>query len=131
MKRFALSDVKRCPVTLTEKAKKFINASHAQGRLLPQALQEHFGKLAHVQNVHVDLGNMKDYHPFHEDENAHALLVFVRYMYNGSNKEHCFHLNAEGHLRGHHETTKLPTVQARHIGMELCRLHLYRLNRFG
>lgn len=118
-KLFDLSEVKRCPVTLSEEAKIYINASHYQGRMLPQALSEHFGKIEQVESISIDLAPMQSLVPSHEDTEASVLLIVIRHMYN-SDKDMQFLLNSRD-LRDTHQKTLQPTIQARTIVKTLMR----------
>jgi hypothetical protein len=128
-KRFTLQDIQRCSVILTDAAKQYINASHFQGRLLPQALQEQFGRIEQVSGVFVDVAPMREHHRHHKDENATVMLVTVKCHEYTNFNDVVFHLNAEGHLRGLHYYTQLPTVQARFLAMQLAQKWRWKWNR--
>jgi len=115
-KLFDLSEVKKCPITLSEEARAYINASHEQGRMLPQALSEHFGALEHVESIALDVVSMQSVAPFHSNSEALALVITVK-KYNDSNT-YAFTLNAQD-LRDLHPVTNQPLVQARRMAEHL------------
>jgi hypothetical protein len=117
-KRFNLEDIKRIPVTLSEQAKAIIDASHAQGRLLPLSLSEHFGILGYVESVGIDAIAKSEVHPHAENPDDTLLSINVKYT---DDREHQFLIHVDD-IQELHGITRIPTVQARHIAEELVRL---------
>ena len=59
--RFDFADIRRVPVTQTDAVKARLIASSHEGRLLPQALSEYFGKVTEVECVELDLEQVDEY----------------------------------------------------------------------
>lgn len=120
-KLFDLADVKRCELLVSSEAQEYINASHAQGRLLPQALQEHFGELEDVASVAIDVAPMQAVIPAHTDAEGLLLVVTIKHKYNDS-KDIVFYVNAKD-IRDLHPRANLPTVEARSVASELVKAY--------
>jgi hypothetical protein len=123
-KLFTLADVQRCPISISPEAQDYLAASHHEARLLPQALQEHFGTLENVVSISLDLEAQGAYRPSQCD--TEALLLVVTVHHQDSSKDHKLLLHTRN-LREIHPQTKLPAVQARHIAQSLVRSHRHRV----
>jgi hypothetical protein len=132
-KRFELEDVQRVPVTVSAQARALIDASTSQGRLLPQALSEHFAEAGNIASVDVDAVLKSQHFAVYSHERDTVLggpepwlLVITAHHRSGSSEhDHTWHINASD-LADLHPLTKMPLFQAALAAQELWRLYPHK-----
>lgn len=136
-KRFHAHEVRRLLVSVTPLARALMDASSAQGRLLPQALAEVFGEHPDLARVHVDAVEKAQHFTVHPAERPHitsgiggsvrslpphVLRIDVTHTSGRDELAHGWFINAHA-LSDLHPQTRLPRFVAERAARELLRLY--------
>lgn len=121
--RFETHHVQRVPVRVSPEAQAIIDKSNHQGRLLPQALAEHFGALGDITEITIELADKLDHFPTTPHITEQLFLITLKHMYTAI-EDHTFYINVHDlHVRDDNRNVSFRSMS---LAAELRRLYPYK-----